>query len=167
VGTISVITGSNVVTGDGSAFESDMAGALLLIGRDGTNLPTGRYGLNRFAEQRRIHSVSTLTELALTENVSVSRSAVKYVVTDPIDIEPCARNAFLRYMELHLMVSHNVGATADRFSPIKQFVDLAEKALREAMAQSYPTRYDPAQDSGHGFGLSYPGNVPASTWEEL
>ena len=143
-GTITVSEGSNAVTGSSTLFEDQMAGALLLIGRNGTSVPTGRYGLNRFAEQHRIHSVTSATALALTANVTQSLEAVKYLITDPIDVETCAQNAFLRYMEMHLAQSQ--GLDMGPHGHTANYIGLAEKALREAMAASYPHRYDPTQD---------------------
>jgi len=151
-GTIAVVAGSNAVTGSSSTFETEMAGAMLLIGRDNTNYPTGRYGLHRYAEQKRIHSVTTATAMALTSNVSTNRGPVKYRVTDPIDIETCAQNAFMRYVEMHLAMTMNVGRDSEGRSAIGRYTEQAEKAMREAMAASYPTRYDPAQARGNGYG---------------
>jgi hypothetical protein len=143
-GTITVTTASTAVVGSGTAFETDMAGAMLLIGRDGTNVPTGRFGLYRYAEQHRIHSVTTTLAMALASNVTTGATGRKYVVTDPIDIETCAQNAFLRYMEMHLALNRNI-CDAKGNSLGNQFINVAEKAMREAMAASYPTRYDPSQ----------------------
>ena len=146
-GTITVTSGSNAVTGSSTTFEDQMAGAMILIGRDGTAIPTGRYGLNRFAEQHRIHSITSATALALTANVSQSLSAVKYIITDPIDIETCAQNAFLRYMEMHLAMARGIDRDSYGRS-VSTYLKIAEQTLREAMAASYPYRYDPVQDGG-------------------
>jgi len=151
VGTITVVAGSNAIVGSSTTFESGMAGAVLLVGRDGTNAPTGRYGLNRFSEQLRIHSVTAATAAAATTNAVTSRAAVKYVVTDPIDIETCAQNAFLRYVEMHLAMARGIDTNSQHGGFNGQYVAVAEKALREAMAASYPVRYDPAQGYG-GYG---------------
>jgi hypothetical protein len=137
-GTITVSAGSNAISGTSTEFESGMVGAMLLIGRDNIYTPTGRYGLHRFSEQLRIYSVSSTTALLTGSNAAVAHTGVKYVVTDPIDIEPCAQNAFMRYVEMHLALARNLDKSA-------QYVALAEKALRDAMAAAYPVRYDPTQ----------------------
>jgi len=144
VGTITVTADSNAVTGSSTAFEADMAGSLILIGRNSTAPPTGRYGLNRYAEQRRIHSVTSVTALALTENVAESRAGVRYIITDPIDVETCAQNAFMRYVEQHL--AQSMGLDKGSHGHTGHYVGIAEKALLAAMAASYPHRYDPTQD---------------------
>jgi hypothetical protein len=138
VGTVSVSAGSNAVTGSSTAFEDGMSGSVLMVGTDGTHTPTGRYGLYRFSEQQIIRSVTSATALRLRGNIVTARSAVKYVVTDPIEIETCAKNAFMRYVESHLAHTRNLEKAND-------YLGLAEKALLGAMAASYPVRYDPAQ----------------------
>lgn len=151
VGAIAVTAGSNAVVGVSTLFESGMVGAVLLVGRDGTNLPTGRYGLNRFSEQLRIYSVTSATAIKAATNAVTSRAAVKYVVTDPIDIEACAQNAFLRYVEMHLAMARGIDVNKTHGGYSGQYVAIAEKAMREAMAASYPVRYDPSQVVG-GYG---------------
>ena len=150
-GTITVTTARNTVVGSGTAFETDMAGAVLLIGRDASNVPTGRYGLYRYAEQHRVHSVTTAAAMALASNVTAGAAGRKYCVTDPIDIETCAQNAFLRYVEMHLAMARGLDTNSQHGGYNGQYVAIAEKALREAMAASYPVRYDPVQLTG-GYG---------------
>jgi hypothetical protein len=47
-------------------------------------------------------------------------------------------------MEMHLALNRNI-CDAKGNSLGNQFINVAEKAMREAMAASYPTRYDPSQ----------------------
>jgi hypothetical protein len=151
VGTITAVAGSNAIVGSSTTFDSGMAGAMLLIGSSTTDTPTGRYGLNRFAEQHRIHSSTTAAALTLRDNVTTSRAGVKYVVTDPIEIETCAHGAFMRYVEMHLAMTLGLDINSPHGSYTTQYVALAEKALRNAMAASYPIRNDPSQShSGYG-----------------
>jgi hypothetical protein len=156
VGTITVIANTNTITGVSTTFDSEMVGALVLVGRDASSVPTGRYGLNRFSEQLRVQSYTSATVLTATSNAVTSRAAVKYVVTDPIDIETCAQNAFLRYMEMHLALNRN-------FKEADKHVVLAEKAMRDAMAASYPTRFDSTQGT-MGQGWPESNTIPTTSW---
>ena len=135
-GTLSVTAGSFEVVGVGTAWEAGMQGAMLRMG-DTTNYPTGRAGLHRYKEQKRIYSVTDATHLTLASAADATRSSVKYCVTDPVEIEPCAATAFRRYCEMHLAIEKGLDKP-------EQYVALAEKALVEAMAGAYPVRNDSA-----------------------
>lgn len=74
------------VAGSGTAFRSDMVGSVLRIGT-AANHPTGNNGLNPYASQEYIDSVTSSTALAL-ESTITSASGVKYTISDPIDLPP-------------------------------------------------------------------------------
>jgi len=148
VGTIVAVAGSNAIAGTTTEFDSDMAGAILRVGKSETITPTGRYGLNRFAEQHQIHSAASTTAITLKANVTTSRSGVKYVVTDPIEIETCAQNAFMRYVEMHLAMTLGLDVTSPHGNYAKQYIVSAEKAMREAMAASNTNNNEPGQSRG-------------------
>ena len=99
-GTIEVTAGSPTVTGTETSFESGMAGSILRISAN-TDKPTGLEGTNAWAEQRVIKSVTDPDTLVLDANVGTSRDAVKYVISDPIDIDVVAWQAFLACAEKH------------------------------------------------------------------
>lgn len=102
-GTIAVTAGSATVTGTGTTFESGMVGSILRISST-TGKPTGIEGINPWAEQRVIAAVSTvtpLTVLTLDANVATTRTGKGYIISDPIDFEAAAWEAFLRCCEKH------------------------------------------------------------------
>ena len=94
---------ADAITGTETAFESSMEGAILRIG--GTSYrPTGIEGLYPWVEQRSIKSVTNATGLTLDASVTAyswSWSSKKYTITDPIDLDVVAYDAFLRLCEKH------------------------------------------------------------------
>ncbi len=89
------------ITGTDTAFESSMAGSILRVG--GTTLrPSGVEGLSPWVEQRSIKSVASTTGLTLDASVTAytgTWSGKKYAITDPIDLDIAAYDAFLRLCE--------------------------------------------------------------------
>lgn len=91
------------ITGSSTAFESSMAGSILRIGGT-TKRPTGIEGLNPWVEQRSIKSVASTTAMTLDASVTAysgSWSGKKYTITDPLDLDVVAYDAFLRLCEKH------------------------------------------------------------------
>ena len=106
-GTVAVTSGSAAVAGTSTAFESDMAGAIFRIGSSATVAPTGMEGKQPYAEQAAIKSVTSATALTLTGNIVTARSGKKYTISDPLDLDVAAYDAFLRCCEKHLANSMN------------------------------------------------------------
>ena len=99
-GTISVTADSTTVSGDGTSFDTQRhAGSLLWIGDDASNVPTGWEGgstsIEPYAEQRSIREVTDTSTLTLDAEATTTRSGVKYRITDPIDLDVAAIDAFL------------------------------------------------------------------------
>jgi hypothetical protein len=138
-GTISISSTANDVTGTNTSFEIGMIGAILLAGTTAA-VPTGRYGLNRYVEWHRITSWTSVSSIETADFAAVTASGLKYRVTDPIDLEPCAQNAFMRFVDYHL-------ARYRGSDKAEKFLMIARDALRDAMAAAYPVRYDPSQMS--------------------
>jgi len=139
-GTISTVAESRDVVGVTTEFEADMQGSLLMVGRTGSALPTGRYGLNRFAQLLAIESVISATAITATEEAATTLNAVKYIVTDPVDVETCAQNAFLRLVEMHIAMKRGLDRPAAGVHSPKSYVQLAEDAILNAMAAANPYR---------------------------
>jgi len=91
-----------------------------------TTRPTGTHGSNRYAEQHPILSVSSTTALVMAHAADATRSAVAYVVTDPLLIDPPAYNAVLRRIDFEL-------ATMFRSELLGAYQANAEEALRLGM----------------------------------
>jgi hypothetical protein len=127
-GTIATTSGSTTVTGTGTSFDSSMVGSLFRRG-DATNTPDGIYGLNPYQEERSIIAVASTTSLTLDAGSSATSSGVKYMVTDPVDIEHSMANLFLRCCEKQI-------AQGRRMEDVAQIVALYDMELRKAKNSS-------------------------------
>jgi len=94
-GTITISAGSAAIAGSSTVFASDVVGSILRIGSDGTNVPTGLTGTYPYVEQRSILARGSATAITLDANVVAAASAVKYRISDPIDIDVKSYDAFL------------------------------------------------------------------------
>ena len=128
-GTISV--SGNSVTGTNTAFAAPMEGAIIRIGSDSTNIPTGLDGLHPFYDERSIVSVSNATSLTL--DAASSGSGVKYCVTDPIDLPEDQHNYFLALLRAKIAVIRNMDNK-------NEYLALAEMARSQARAASQALR---------------------------
>lgn len=124
-GTVSVSASSTTVTGLSTVFASTHVGAVIRFSSDGTNLPTSLVGvrasnlLNPFYAQRIVQTVATTTSLTIDAALPGAVSAVKYVISDPIDIEANAMfTAFLRAAELEMarLTTRNDVAVREAFA---------------------------------------------------
>jgi hypothetical protein len=106
-GTISTTSGSTSVAGSGTSFSEDMVGSVIRIG-SGSTIPTGLDGLTPFAEERIIASYTSATAITLDAAASATRSGVKYVVSDPIDLHQTAHNAFLLCVLKSIAIGRNM-----------------------------------------------------------
>lgn len=102
-GTVSVTQGAATITGVGTAFTSDMSGAIIRISDDSANEPTSFIGREPFAFERVITNVTSGTALVADAEFESSLSGVKFVISDPIDVEEAVMlNLFLRGCEAEL-----------------------------------------------------------------
>jgi hypothetical protein len=102
-GTVSVVSGSTTVTGSNDVlFKASMAGAIIRFS-DTTTKPTGVNGVNPYVFQEVIDSVDvTGKTLTLKSPSAVSLTGVKYTVSDPVTLDICLYDAFLRNCEKQL-----------------------------------------------------------------
>lgn len=98
-GTVTV--SSTTVTGSGTSWTSDMVGTVIRFPRSGVNeIPTGLDGLYPFAEQRIVTAVNSTTSLTIDSTLSGTYSAVKYRISDFIDLDyHVMREAFRKCAE--------------------------------------------------------------------
>lgn len=106
-GTISINAGSTTVTGLGTAFAAAHVGSIIRLSSNSTK-PTGFEGNNPYVEQRSIAAWTDATHITLDAAVTTTRSAVKYVIADPIDLDVSLYDAFLRCCEKHLAISRDM-----------------------------------------------------------
>lgn len=86
-GTASVTSASATVTGSNTAFTSAMDGAVIRLSSDSKTAPTGNDGSNRAQFEGLIDAFSSATSLTLSAVADQTLSGVKYVVSDPADID--------------------------------------------------------------------------------
>lgn len=93
-GTVTLTAGSAAVMGASTTFEAGMAGAILRVSSDTSQLPTGPMGSieaseldNLYAEQFVIKSVTDATNLTLETPAVSAYAATKYTISDRLDFE--------------------------------------------------------------------------------
>ena len=123
-GTITVTAGTATVTGDSTQFTADHVGSIIRISGNATK-PTGVIGGNPYVEERAIAAYTSATEITLDAAVAASRDAVKYVISDPIDLDISLQDAFMRCAEKQLAISRNLESR-------NQIILAAEAALFQA-----------------------------------
>lgn len=100
--TAGTITNSGAaVTGSGSSFSSNMVGAILRFGTSSA-LPTSLAGGNPYADQAVVASVASSTSLTLDRTPATNYSAVKYTISDPMDLHRSQLPALVRGAEYQL-----------------------------------------------------------------
>ena len=110
-GTVTVSAASAALTGTGTAFNATMLGAVIRFGSASTE-PTSLEGSSPYLEERVILSVDSATTLTLDQAVDSAYTAVKYTISDLIDIEPTAmRTAVINCSALHFARERNADST--------------------------------------------------------
>jgi len=128
-GTITIAGDASAVTGSGTSFDSKMVGSILRVG-DASNVPTGLDGMYPFEEERSITAVNSTTSLTLDAaiNSGSGYAGVKYVISDPIDLEEEYWNAFLRCCEKHLAIVRNMDSLGEKKAAFDEAMFLAKCA---------------------------------------
>ncbi len=125
-GTITMTSGSTALTGSGTAFASTHVGSIIRTAGNST-LPTGIEGDNPWVEQRSIVAVASATSATLDANPSITHTAKKYTISDPIDLMPAAYEAFLWLAKKNL-------ATERRMKDVSEIERAYQNALSRAKA---------------------------------
>lgn len=139
-GTASVTSGGTAVTGSGSSFRSSMVGAVIRFS-DTSTLPTGTAGSNPYVFQTTIAAVTDTTHLTLSTAAPQTFSAVKYVVSDPVDLSQPIYDAFLRNCEKQLAYAagmKDAGAVERYYQLALQAAKMADNAVRQKMLVGRP-----------------------------
>lgn len=112
-GTITANSGSTQITGSGTAWASKHIGSTIRIGT-AADYPTDAIGAHPFQEERTIMDVSSATVLTVDTAIGTDYSGVKYVISDPVDIEHGAMKvAFLRCVEKQASISRHMPTKFD------------------------------------------------------
>lgn len=103
-GTVTTTSGSATVTGTSTAFADKHIGSVIRFGAAGeTSSPTSLQGTLPYTYERVITARASATSITVDETIPETLTAVKYRVSDPLDMEEGAMlTAFLRTAEKHL-----------------------------------------------------------------
>lgn len=133
-GTVSVAAGSTTVTGSaGVLFRQSMVGSIIRISETATR-PSGTNGANPYSFQQTIVAVDADAKTLTMDAAAPSTlTAVGYTVSDPVDLNTCLYDAFLRNCEKQL--AHSCGvkdadAIERRYSVALTQAKIADSATR-------------------------------------
>lgn len=88
-GTVTLTVGSATITGVGTAFNARMVGSVIRVSDSTTDIPGGLGSLNPYTEEFVIKAFSDSTHVVATAAAVSAYTAVKYRISDPIDIDDC------------------------------------------------------------------------------
>lgn len=132
-GKVSVTSGSNSVSGSGTAFTSGMVGSVIRLGTVG-DIPTSREGNAPFTQERIVIAVASATTLTVDATWDDDATSVKYMISDPVDIDiGVMYSLLLRWAELTTGHARNKG---DR-EMLMNFKREAEIRAREADSRNF------------------------------
>lgn len=137
-GTVSATSGSNVVTGVGTAFSPNMVGSTFRLSGN-TKPPSSLImGTNIGVFETVVQSWVSPTSIVLQDDLDATYSGVGYMISDTVDIEPGAMlNAYLRCVEKHIGMARTL---KDKPSASKQY-DVALSEAKCADSRSFAGRH--------------------------
>jgi hypothetical protein len=122
------------ISGTGTVWTSSMEGSVIRLSADALKHPTGWDGDNPFSVERNIKIFTSATAVAADDSISTSYTAVKYRISDPIDIENGAmRAAYYRCCEKHAAVMRNFGNRGEIESAYQMALVTAKEADSRSM----------------------------------
>ena len=144
-GTVSITAGETDVTGTDTVFPTDCVGSIIRFSSSAATAPTSIVGSpsstvaagvdNRFTAQRVITARASDTAVTVDSTVSSTLSGVKYVISDPIDLNVSSMfTALLRSAEAEF-----ARLTSHKMAKDKQLD--ARHALIQAMESDQLTTY--------------------------
>lgn len=138
-GTASTAGGAATITGSGTTWTSAMVGSVVRLSGDTVNVPTGLSGNNRAAEENVIIAVPNATTLTIDAPIATAYTGVKYVISDPIDLEDGAMlTAYLRCCENQNSINRIMKNQAQAMAAWKDALIQAKESDRRNLAQRVP-----------------------------
>lgn len=105
-GTVTNTAASATVTGTSTAFASGMVGSVIRLSANTVDLPTPPWGANPYDVERVITGFTSTTSITVNSTISAAHTAVKYQISDPLDLEEGAmQTAFWRCMEAQATIA--------------------------------------------------------------
>ena len=133
-GTVTVSSGSTSVTGSGTGFTSDHVGCVFRLSSNTIKDPTNHEGhktdnlRNPYSHQAKIVAVTSTTAAVLDEAPSSTHTAVKYTISDPIDVAQDAMLPALYKIAIRML--------AVRFKFTQAAIQLWEAEERKAIIRA-------------------------------
>lgn len=133
-GTVTISGSATSVTGNSTSFPEDCVGSILRLTTSTTSEPTDVAGDsanvdNRYYAQRAITARASATALTIDATVSTSAlTTVKYVISDPIDIE-----YYSMYGALRALASAEYSRLARRPKDYEMMFPVAQREVRMAL----------------------------------
>lgn len=148
-GRVTVTSGSTAITGTSTVFTSKMVGAVIRLSDAALHLPTSITGLHPAVQETTIQAFTNATTLVADSAFDSSATSVKYVISDPVDVETGTMlPMFLRCMEMNL-------ARVRRMRDLKIITESFYQARR--IAQEADARSSAAKYASAGMYQRYPG----------
>jgi hypothetical protein len=131
-GTVSVTSGSNILTGIGTRFRREHVGSVVRItdpvAPTPGATPTAEWGLNPYVHETRIMTATNLVSVVMEASAPVTGSRLGYIISDPVDINAAAMlTAYQRAIEWQMSLLRSM---TDKPNPRAAW----DRALTEAMA---------------------------------
>ena len=134
-GSVSITSGGSTVTGTGTAFTQAMVGAIMRFGAVQEE-PTAFWGLSPAVLERTIMSVASATSLEVDALAPSTLAGVRYLISDPIDMEEGAmRTALLREIELQARIMRRIKATPEEMQAHRESLLGALEADSRSMSR--------------------------------
>ena len=134
-GTASSSAATTTITGSGTAWTSAMEGSVIRLSSSAATAPTDIAGSNPYVVERTIKLVSSTTQLTVEESIDTTYSAVKYQISDPIDIDDGAMlEAYYRCCEKHVSIMRRLGDADEAARRYAEALIRAEEADSRSFA---------------------------------
>ncbi len=138
-GLVTAASASTTVTGDGTAWTSSLAGSVLRFSATKQDLPTGPAGANPAATERIVVSVESATSLTVDSALTDTFTGVKYLISDPVDIEEGAMfTALLRCCEAQVTIGRIMKNLPAAQAMYREALILAREADSRSFARRNP-----------------------------
>jgi ubiquitin-activating enzyme E1-like protein len=135
VGNVSATQGSATLTGNGTAWTSNMVNSVVRLGMIGSKFtPTSIAGLYPCVLERSIVAVVNGTTLTMDTPSDQNLPGVQYVISDPVDIEQGAMTAYRRCCEWQLSITKSMKISQAAYGAWMEALALAKGADKRTNA---------------------------------
>lgn len=134
-GKITTVAASASITGLDTVFDETHVGAVLRVGRDGTNIPTPSYGNSPALQESLIDAYGSATSITTKDAIDYSKTGVKYEISSLIDIDPVVMSRVFE-QQCYLILAEKFNKEGREYSTI---LGAYNKALLNAINKTKTT----------------------------